>query len=640
VNREAMVLFDGTTTKTYITSYTHNLAGQLTSMTYPNGKVVNYTRDSQGRETKAWSTYNGQAFDYIYGASYGGQQGALTRITYPIYNGSARMTVEYSYDPKNLFLSDMQIADETLSYKYVTPSNSRSALIYDVVNINDSYKSEHYAYDKMDRLTSYWVSRTRSGTASRKLELGYDRYGNISSVAETISGVTQTYSFSVNAATNRLQSRTISGGTYSFSYDAAGNMTSKGVFDAENRLTSSNGTTYLYGGTGQRIRRQGGSTVNYVYSYAGQLLVEDNVTASTTDNHIYFAGQALAIQGQQDGTFKLLFKDRQGSTRRSYTVTVPSYSKVLNEKYEYDPWGQIISSYQPTPPFTNYRYQGKERGNNLDNFGARNYDALGIGAGSSMRWISADPVTSNIYDPQSLNKYTYVRNDPVNMIDPDGRAVIFSPNPFLFYQSQFITGNEFNAWFNQAMGNNTMADYNAMLFSYGFATIPGYAGPDQTIVLYFSGVAQGQANLAAAEAASGNGQANGEIVGARIVGQPGTEVEENRPYNIPTPLGCVLAACAIDIGFPDPTDIAIPKWAGWGLGITGAAIVTAVAPDILRPIYERRGKGERRRAAKPDGTPNQWKHTRPHPTDPDKIIYRDPHTGKDVVKPRPRDYGR
>jgi RHS repeat-associated protein len=98
--------------------------------------------------------------------------------------------------------------------------------------------------------------------------------------------------------------------------------------------------------------------------------------------------------------------------------------KVLNEKYEYDPWGQIISSYQPTPLFTNYRYQGKKRGNNLDNFGARNHDALGIGAGSSMRWISADPVTSNINDPQSLNKYIYVRNDPVNMIDPDGRRPI------------------------------------------------------------------------------------------------------------------------------------------------------------------------------------------------------------------------
>jgi hypothetical protein len=148
--------------------------------------------------------------------------------------------------------------------------------------------------------------------------------------------------------------------------------------------------------------------------------------------------------------------------------------------------------------------------------------------------------------------------------------------------------------------------------------------------------------IVAAQAATRNSEAepNGEIVGARIVDQPGTEVEVDRPYNTPTPLDFVLGAVAVDIGFPEPTDVAIPKWVGWGLGIGGAAIVTAVAPDILRPLYERTRRGERRRAAKPDGTPNPWKHTRPHPTDPDKIIYRDPHTGKDVVKPKPRGYDR
>jgi hypothetical protein len=41
-----------------------------------------------------------------------------------------------------------------------------------------------------------------------------------------------------------------------------------------------------------------------------------------------------------------------------------------------------------------------------------------------MRWISADSLTSRIYDPPSLNKYTYVRNDPVNKIDPDGKFAI------------------------------------------------------------------------------------------------------------------------------------------------------------------------------------------------------------------------
>jgi RHS repeat-associated protein len=36
------------------------------------------------------------------------------------------------------------------------------------------------------------------------------------------------------------------------------------------------------------------------------------------------------------------------------------------------------------------------------------------------RWAAADSVTTPVYDPQSLNKYAYVRNDPVNLVDPDG----------------------------------------------------------------------------------------------------------------------------------------------------------------------------------------------------------------------------
>ena len=36
------------------------------------------------------------------------------------------------------------------------------------------------------------------------------------------------------------------------------------------------------------------------------------------------------------------------------------------------------------------------------------------------RWLSPDPICGNCYDPQSLNRYSYVRNDPVNLIDPDG----------------------------------------------------------------------------------------------------------------------------------------------------------------------------------------------------------------------------
>jgi RHS repeat-associated protein len=50
------------------------------------------------------------------------------------------------------------------------------------------------------------------------------------------------------------------------------------------------------------------------------------------------------------------------------------------------------------------------------------------------------------------------------------------------------------------------------------------------------------------------------------------------------------------------------------------------------------GKGERGQAAKPEGTASPYKGMRPHPTDPSKVIWRDPHTGKDVIKPKPEGF--
>lgn len=47
-------------------------------------------------------------------------------------------------------------------------------------------------------------------------------------------------------------------------------------------------------------------------------------------------------------------------------------------------------------------------------FGARYYRA------TSARWISADSLRAHVYDPRSLNKCACVRNDPVNLVDPDG----------------------------------------------------------------------------------------------------------------------------------------------------------------------------------------------------------------------------
>jgi hypothetical protein len=50
--------------------------------------------------------------------------------------------------------------------------------------------------------------------------------------------------------------------------------------------------------------------------------------------------------------------------------------------------------------------------------GARYYDAA-LG-----RFISADTIVASLANPQSLNRYSYVYNNPVNSTDPTGHMVI------------------------------------------------------------------------------------------------------------------------------------------------------------------------------------------------------------------------
>jgi RHS repeat-associated protein len=70
------------------------------------------------------------------------------------------------------------------------------------------------------------------------------------------------------------------------------------------------------------------------------------------------------------------------------------------------------------------KFTGKERDSEsgLDNFGAR-YNSSAMG-----RFMSPDPLgilTGQPGDPQGLNLYSYVENNPVNAVDPDGLDCVY-----------------------------------------------------------------------------------------------------------------------------------------------------------------------------------------------------------------------
>ncbi len=74
----------------------------------------------------------------------------------------------------------------------------------------------------------------------------------------------------------------------------------------------------------------------------------------------------------------------------------------------------------------NIQFTGKEidSESGLTYFGARYYNPV-IG-----RWISRDTLSGKITIPQSLNRYLYCYNNPLNYIDKTGHQATVIPTPY------------------------------------------------------------------------------------------------------------------------------------------------------------------------------------------------------------------
>ena len=56
------------------------------------------------------------------------------------------------------------------------------------------------------------------------------------------------------------------------------------------------------------------------------------------------------------------------------------------------------------------------------------YNPAGMTASMADRWLSPDPVAGDILNPQSLNRYAYVLNNPTTLTDPLGLCEAYNYN--------------------------------------------------------------------------------------------------------------------------------------------------------------------------------------------------------------------
>jgi RHS repeat-associated protein len=212
------------------------------------------------------------------------------------------------------------------------------------------------------------------------------------------------------SAPNGLGGITMTG----YIYDADGTRVSKGAIQA----WSCNPTTSQYATTSDYILGPGGEQFSEYTMNAGG-------TMAWQHTNVWAAGRLIATYAQDDtvksgtttdsGLLHFYFDDPLG-TRRAQT----DYAGHLEQNCSSLPYGDAEScAAMPTEHLFTGKERDTESGN--DYFGARYY-ASSMGRFVSPDWSAKEePVPyATMDDPQSLNLYSYVRNNPLTRVDADG----------------------------------------------------------------------------------------------------------------------------------------------------------------------------------------------------------------------------
>jgi RHS repeat-associated protein len=145
---------------------------------------------------------------------------------------------------------------------------------------------------------------------------------------------------------------------------------------------------FAYNGDGVRTSK---TVAGETTEYALDLLATLPVVISDTDA-VYLYGLDIIAQQQTERLYYM--HDGLGSVRQLVDTT-----GQVEANYGYDPFGVPVVEGDESNP---YRYTGEA------------WDAE-VG-----RFITKDPWMGDVQQPATVNRYVYVRNSPVDLVDPNG----------------------------------------------------------------------------------------------------------------------------------------------------------------------------------------------------------------------------
>ena len=373
-------------------AYTHDLAGRVTRLVYPDGAQARYAYDGAGRLNRVGDANGNTLAAYTHTAA----GNIETHVA-----GEDVVTGTYTYNPRE-WVTEIDYAGKFSSELTYDLAGNITRQVYSLGGA--ASKTADYAYDALYRITGFDLT----GGTSR--DYAYDRNGNLKSMVTGSSRLT--YNYSGTSTPNRLDSTAVGSTTTTYAYNQNGWMTARGAntltYDYRGLTTGYGSARYLMDPDRRRVKKTVGTAVTYYLRGPGGKVLAEYTGQTQSANYVYAGSRRIARIAGSSASYYLA--DHLGSTR-----SLVGEDGAVTAAYDYWPYGKILVS--SGTGATHFRFTGHERDaeSGLDYMHARSY-AYDVG-----RFLRPDPMQDEY---PGISPYAYAANNPLKFVDPDGAVPV------------------------------------------------------------------------------------------------------------------------------------------------------------------------------------------------------------------------
>lgn len=451
-----------------------------------------FTYDGLSRLQDGTTTIEGNSFTTTYG--YDANTGFKNSTTFPADSGGVRTRVDTSFSYG--LPSALTIANTGAVVWRANAANARGSITDATLGNGLSTRTT------IDKITGWIRNRKTgvgTGTTVQNLAYEWDNVGNLYNRKDNNqSGLTEAFIYD---DLHRLDSWSIPGVSNDVEVNEIGNITSMtgvGAYEYTGTMAGCsyyahtqphavrrvNGSTvYCYDANGNMTRRagdtiswysynlpsqivQGASTAQFRYGASRQRVKQVSTTAATGTETTYYLPDGLERVTKSNAVVEwnhnisapdqssVVYTRRSSGTsdtRYLHVDHIGSVDTITNEsgsilvRLSYSAYGKRRNSagWNGAVPAADMAvvnavsHRGFTSHEQLDgvdliHMNGRVYDPV------SGRFISADPVMQSMADPQTLNRYAYVRNNPLSYVDPSGLSFLRNWGPTIV---SLFTGN-------------------------------------------------------------------------------------------------------------------------------------------------------------------------------------------------------